>query len=477
VNNTRITDLTKAIAAGDVVEVKWRPDEGKKPRAKKDKTKDKTGAAADSLPAVVPELGRVDPTADDEAEGAAAAALAAAAAGPPAGTPYRFSLEEDPAVEGALLTYEHGSGYVKVMAGGHDYDMSEYNRAFQSCRQPGSVFKPFVYSKALDMGYTLATSLPDVPISEFDWKRGKKWKPANYGGGYKGEVLLRNALVNSMNLPSLHLIGMVGPDAAAEWAKSLGITTDLTYPVTDKDGAVTYHSDPTLVLGAYCVKLWDVIQAYGVFARGGTRPHPIIIRKIVNRDGRVLEDNTVAYDPFIPADERLDRMHAALFVAPERVIDEKTAWLTEYLLRNVVLGGTGAPARKLGVPAAGKTGTTNDAFDAWFIGFTEDLLTGVWVGFDNNERPLGVGETGGKAALPIWLRFMEKAVAGLPQGEIPGERPKGIVGAVVDPKTGLLSPTGHGVAFPFVHGTVPTDTARSADKPDADMADRPEGGF
>jgi penicillin-binding protein 1A len=164
-------------------------------------------------------------------------------------------------------------------------------------------------------------------------------------------------------------------------------------------------------------------------------------------------------------------------VKPERVIDEKTAWLTEYLLRNVVLGGTGAPARKLGVPAAGKTGTTNDAFDAWFIGFTEDLLTGVWVGFDNNERPLGVGETGGKAALPIWLRFMTKAVAGLPQGEIPGERPKGITGATVDPKTGLLSPTGHGVAFPFVHGTVPTETARSADKPDADMADRVDKDF
>jgi len=324
------------------------------------------------------------------------------------------------------------------------------------------------------MGYTLATALPDVPINEFDWKRGKKWKPANFGGGYKGEVLLRNALVNSMNLPSLHLIGMVGPDAAADWAINLGITTDVKYSVVNKDGTTTYHSDPTLVLGAYCVKLWDVVQAYGVFARGGTRPKPIVIRKIENRDGLVLEDASVPYDPFISADERLDRLHAALFVAPERAIDEKTAWLTAYLLRNAVLGGTGAPARKLPVPAAGKTGTTNDAFDAWFIGFTEDILTGVWVGFDNNERPLGIGETGGKAALPIWLRFMMKAMEGLEQGEIPGERPKGIVGATVDPKTGLLSPTGHGVAYPFISGTVPTDTARSAEAPEADMADRME---
>ena len=449
VNSVHIRTLKEALKPGYVIEVRHRPLE-------------KTDYARYGKEA-------------KRAKGAELAALSAWGEGRE--EPLRVSLEENPRVEGALLSYEHKSGYVKVMLGGHDYDDSEFNRAFQSCRQPGSVFKPFVYSKALDLGYTLATALPDVPISEFDWKREKRWKPGNYGGGYKGEVLLRNALVNSMNLPSLHLVGMVEPDIAADWAAHLGITTDLKYPVVNKDGTTTYHSDPTLVLGAYCVKPWDVIQAYGVFARMGTRPKPITIRKIEDRHGVVIEDNSTLYDPFIDGDDRIDRLHASLFIEEERVIDEKVAWLTQYLLRNVVLGGTGAAARRLPFPVAGKTGTTNDAFDAWFMGFTEEILTGVWVGFDNNERPLGIGETGGRAALPIWMRFMDKALAGVKQAEIPGEKPKGIVGATVDAKTGLLADTGKRVSFPFIHGTVPTERAVRADKPTADMADRVDEDF
>jgi len=355
------------------------------------------------------------------------------------------SLEQDPHLQGALISLDPVDGYVYSLIGGYDFDASEFNRAMQSCRQPGSAFKPIVYSKALDkLNWTMSTVLVDSPIVFDDPETAKVWKPENYESEFKGDVPLRVALINSMNIPAIKTLAAVGPHDVAAWAHKLGITSKVA-------------EDLSIALGSSCVSLWDLTQVYALFDRMGERPHPLLLKKVVDRDGRILEWHTAYDDPWASLPDRLAGGYARALAPVEQVIDPTTAFLMTHLMQEVVQMGTGADAAKLGKPAAGKTGTTNDSFDAWFMGFTHDLTTGVWVGYDTMAMPLGKYENGGRAALPIWLEYMQAALRDRPQPPFVPKDPDAIVWALVDRHTGKPVPAGSpvGIREPFRRGTQP----------------------
>lgn len=378
--------------------------------------------------------------------------------------PPAAALGQVPPVQGALVSVAPRTGYVTAMVGGFDFDESEYNRAFQGCRQPGSIFKPLVYALALNRDHTLATMIDDTPIAVYDSKEQYIWKPRNFGGRYRGAVLLRDAFIRSMNIPAIRVINHVGPERAAEWATELGITTPM-------------YADQSLVLGSSCVYPWDMVQVYAMFAERGRRLRPAFIKRVVDRDGQVLEDRTHFADPHAGLGARIDGMLRAFDEPRPRTMSEDTAFLIQTALRQVVKGGTATAARKLDKPAGGKTGTT-DAYDAWFVGFTESLTTGVWVGSDRNQRRLGAGETGGKVALPIWMAFMGDALDERPEREFIETPPEGIAYHPIDVETGLLAPSGNrALQLPFRDGTEPTEMAREAGSFDNRDLDMVEGRF
>ncbi len=375
-----------------------------------------------------------------------------------------LALAQEPALQGALLSMDPRTGYVLAMIGGYDFDQSEYNRAFQGCRQPGSIFKPLVYSLALNGEHTLASLINDTPITVYDRQRTFIWKPKNYAGKYKGDVLLRNAFIHSMNIPAIRVITSIGPKAAANWAEHLGITTPM-------------HPDQSLVLGSSCVYPWDMAKVYATFALRGRVPRTAFIKRVEDRDGRVLEDRTHFSDPWAPVGSRLDGMLRLLFEPRDRKIPEDTAFLVQTALEQVARSGTAAKARKLGLPVGGKTGTT-DAYDAWFVGFSESLVSAVWVGSDRNERRLGKKETGGAVALPVWMDFMKYAHDGAPPRPLTEDPPESIVFAKVDTDSGLLAPKGNrALELPFRSGTEPTEVATRAGSFDDRDLDSVEGRF
>jgi len=362
-----------------------------------------------------------------------------------------LALEQEPRLQGALVSVDPPSGAVVAMVGGYDFDASEFNRAFQSCRQPGSAFKPIVYAAALEkLEWTPATILTDAPLVFRDDESA--WKPQNYGEDFKGDVTLRTALVNSMNIPAVKtaeaLSSKLGAGFLGEWARSLGLST----PVKQELGSA---------LGSSCVSLWELTGVYALFARYGEKRPGVMVRRVLDRDGRTLEDHTAPRDPWVPLSTRLAAAVAEVTRPREQVMDERTAYQVVHLMHEVATVGTGAGAAKLGKPAAGKTGTTNDSFDTWFMGFTKDLATGVWLGYDINVTPLGRYETGGRAALPIWLDYMAGALRDRPQPEF--EPPAGIVVVKIDPETG--QPVGEeerGVKEPFKEGTEPKGAEEGA---------------
>jgi len=305
-------------------------------------------------------------------------------------------LSQIPKSESSLISVDYSTGYVKALIGGRTY--SDFNRALQAERQSGSIFKPIYYSKAIDEDYTLSTILYDTPIVSYDYLTKVNWKPANYNNSYEGKVTLRTALKNSMNIPSIKVFQHVGIEKALKWAKRLGITSKLNH-------------DDSAALGSSAIKLVDITHAFSIFANYGKSVKFTYIKKIVNRDGKIVVDNTKYYDPFIDVTRVDAQLEKALFTEQKRIIDPVTAFLAIRLLRAVAKEGTAVAVNSLKIPVAGKTGTTNDSFDAWFMGFTTSLVTGVWVGNDLNDAPLGVGEAGGKTALPIWKEYTKNALA------------------------------------------------------------------
>ncbi len=337
-------------------------------------------------------------------------------------------------VQSALLCIETETGHVKTMVGGRDFIESQYNRAIQSKRQPGSAFKPIIYAAALDKGYTPATMLIDSPIAFHDSQRGVTWKPKNYKETFFGPTLFRNALAKSINVVTIKILQDIGVDYTIKYARKLGVESEIARNLS-------------IALGSSGVSLLEIVKAYSVFANQGVLIEPVFITKILDRDGNIMEEA-------VPQ--------------KKQVIEKSTAYIMTSLLESVVKDGTGQRVRALNRPAAGKTGTTNDLYDAWFVGYTPQYVTGTWVGFDD-EKSLGETETGGRAASPIWLGFMQKVLEGKPVKIFPV--PQGVVFSRVDSQTGLLpaSESKNIIYECFKEGTAPTDYTRrqdSASEPD-----------
>ena len=312
---------------------------------------------------------------------------------------FRLKLYQEPLVNGALLSMKPKTGEILAMSGGYRYDDSEFNRANQALRQPGSSFKPIVYSAAIDAGFTLSSSLIDSPRS---YSTGVKtagdaevWTPKNYGDKIMGKVSLRTALVKSLNLPTIGLCEELKPKQIIFYSRLFGITTKMM-------------ENLTTCLGSFSVSLQEMVAAYGVFANQGRLVKPLYILRVEDQNGNILESSV-----------------------PElkQVTSEETAFLLSDLLKDVVQRGTGRRARAIGRPSAGKTGTTNDSIDAWYIGYIPQLLTGVYVGFDKPKK-MGNSETGSRAAAPIWIDFMKNAISNLPTKQF--SQPPGITSVKIN---------------------------------------------
>lgn len=315
----------------------------------------------------------------------------------------RLSLEQDSGVQGALLAIDNATGDIKAMVGGRDYDESKFNRATQAQRQTGSSFKPFVYTAAIDRGADPDDKILDEPTT-FD-SAGTPYTPHNFDHRFEGVITLRHALAESRNIPAVKLAQQVGMPTVNEYARKFGITSPLPpfLPVA---------------LGAADLTLYEQTSAFTVFPNDGIRLEPRLITKVTDYDGHVLEED---------------------YPEAKDVTSARTARIMVQLLQGVVQHGTAVAARKLNHPVAGKTGTTNDYTDAWFIGFSPSITCGVWVGFDE-KRTLGNNETGAQAALPIWMDFMRVALADPLRRQEAFAPPPGAVGRAVVKRAAVTLP-------------------------------------
>ena len=297
-------------------------------------------------------------------------------------TSAKVALEQDSGAQGALLAIDNATGEVRAMVGGRDFDESKFNRALQAQRQVGSSFKPYVYTAAVDNGVTPDDVVLDAPVT-FQTASGP-YSPHNYDGKFEGNITVRRALALSRNIPALKLEQKVGVNTVIAYCRKFGVTSDLP-PVLP------------LALGSADMTLWEQVSSYSTFPNDGVRVTPHLIRKVSDYSGHVLEED---------------------FPDVHDVVSARTARIMTNLLQEVVKHGTGFPASKLNHPLGGKTGTTNDFTDAWFIGFSPSLTAGVWLGYDE-KKTLGPKESGAMAALPMWIDFMKVAIADKPDEKFP----------------------------------------------------------
>ena len=374
-----------------------------------------------------------------------------------AGSLRRVTLLQEPVVEGALLSFDVASGEILALVGGWDFDRSQFDRATQARRQPGSAFKPIIYAAAIAKGYTASSILYDRPVVYVDETSGFVWRPQNYGKSFYGPITLREALARSVNNATVHLFRDVGVDYVISFARSLGIQSPL-------------QRDLSLALGSSGLSLLELTRAYAVFAAGGRRVVPSFIRRVSDASGQVLLEKVALEDAPLP-EAPLESAAPVDVVAPgdaapadAPALAPEQAYLATDLLRAVITDpqGTGGRARELGRPIAGKTGTTNEQADAWFIGYSPEVITGVWVGHDES-RFLGWGETGARAALPIWIEFMHAALDPRPARDFPV--PEAIVFARIDRKSGLLADASstNSVFQAYLSGAEPTESVRAAE--------------
>jgi penicillin-binding protein 1A len=348
------------------------------------------------------------------------------------------SLDFPITLEGSLICFDLETGYIKAMVGGRDFKKSQFNRSTQARRQTGSAFKPIVYASALDKGYTPASVIVDAPVI-FEWG-DQRWKPKNFDEKFFGPVTLRNALTHSVNIATVKIAQEIGIDYIKDYALKLGIS-------------LPFQNNLSMALGSSSITLYELTKAYAVFANRGNTFRPIFIKKILDRDGNLLEESLPLSYPKESSSE-------------EPIINSQTAYLMTNLLEGVVQNGTGRRARSLGRPVAAKTGTTDQFLDAWFIGYTTEFITGVWVGFDE-EKSIGENETGARAASPIWINFMSKILKERPVKEFPV--PEGIDFMKIDPKTGQISLIGEGILECFKEGTGPVENNSSQLKTSQDF--------
>ncbi|HEX8825075.1 MAG TPA: penicillin-binding transpeptidase domain-containing protein, partial [Archangium sp.] len=334
------------------------------------------------------------------------------------------TLDQVPLVQGGLVVIRPEDRHVVALVGGYDFARSPYNRATQARRQPGSSFKPFIYGAALGSGrFTPISTVNDAPEAIRDPYTGKTWKPQNYDRAFDGPMTLRQALTKSKNTVSVRLIEAITPTAAIDFARRAGIRSELP-------------ENLTLALGTGEVTMLEAANAYATLQANGRYAEPLLLLKVTDAQGKVLEEHQPAFEETLPP---------------------AVAYLTTSLMRSVVEEGTAKAVTELNRPAAGKTGTASENRDAWFSGFTADWVASAWVGFDDHS-PLGSSETGGRAPLPIWLDFMRAAHEGLPSREF--EVPPGVVQLRIDPATGLLAGSSvPGRLESFMEGTQPTAEA------------------
>jgi penicillin-binding protein 1A len=337
-----------------------------------------------------------------------------------------LALDQDPREQGAVVVVENASGAVRAMTGGYDWTQSKFNRSTQALRQAGSAFKPFVYLTALEQGYTAADTVFDGPLSIVIDPRQPPYRPNNYDGKFHGIVTLRRALEHSYNIPTVRIGEMVGLQNVIETAHRMGVRQQL-------------HPYPSMPLGAFEVTLLEMTAAYSVFANQGLAFSPYLIERITDANGDLLEQTH-----------------------PEarEVETPQNAFQLLQMLKGVTQRGTAGSAARLKLNIFGKTGTTNDFTDAWFIGGTPRFTIGVWVGNDQKTQTIGKGADGAKVALPIWIRLVEKMKDGGridPQEDF--EVPPNVVLTPVDYETGLkaTADTPVPVLEAFVSGTQPTE--------------------
>jgi penicillin-binding protein 1A len=337
------------------------------------------------------------------------------------------SLEQEPLVEGAFLAVDNLTGQVKAMVGGYSFQRSKFNRATQALRQAGSAIKPFLYTAALENGFTPATVIVDEPAEFVDKWSGEVWSPPNYDGKFKGAVTVRKGLEESRNVVTAKLLDYISPQTGVDYCRKFGITSPI-YPYI------------SLALGTFEVTLWEIVSAYTAFPGKGIRVKPYFIQRVEDKEGNILEEGRVE---------------------SEEVISPQVAYIMTDMLRGAISHGTAWPARALNYNLAGKTGTTDDFTDAWFVGFSPSLSAGVWVGNDTKVT-LGNRQSGAVAALPVWIDFFsrviedkKKTVGGL-EGEFILEQfevPPNLSFVEIDRKTGLLATPA--CRFPLLEAFLP----------------------
>jgi penicillin-binding protein 1A len=337
-----------------------------------------------------------------------------------------------PDVEAAFLALDPQSGAIRALVGGFDFQRNKYNHVTQAWRQPGSSFKPFIYSAALEKGFTPATILNDAPVVvDAALTGGQVWEPKNYDGKYEGPMRMRTALAKSKNMVSIRILQSIGPQYAQDYVRRFGFDGDKHPPYL------------TMALGAGSVTPWQMGRAYSVFANGGYRIDPYLIERIVDDRGNLLAQAqpTKAGDPSL------------------RVLDGRNAFIMDSMMHDVTRSGTAARAASLGrKDLAGKTGTTNDHVDAWFAGYQPGLVGVAWIGFDHPKK-LGANETGALAALPIWMGYMGRMLKGVPETQ--QAVPEGVISVRIDPETGLQSSDGQ-LAEYFYREFLPADQPATA---------------
>jgi penicillin-binding protein 1A len=339
-----------------------------------------------------------------------------------------WEITQLPQVEAGLVSVDPQDGAIRALVGGFDFNRNKFNHVTQAQRQPGSSFKPFIYSAALEKGFTAATVINDAPILIDAAETGSvPWEPKNFDGGFDGPIRMRTALTKSKNLVSIRILQAITPQYAQDYVARFGFDPKL------------HPAYLTMALGAGSVTMLDMAGGYAVFANSGYRVTPYFITRVEDASGKVLTRG----QPVIAGQ------------GAQRVIDSRNAFVMFDMMQDVIRGGTGFRAMQLGrSDLAGKTGTTNDQMDAWFAGFQRHLTAVVWMGFDL-PKSLGPNETGAVAALPIWIGYMGQVLKDVPQ-EAP-VAPEGVVAARINPDTGLRDPGGTGMLEYFYHENLPPE--------------------
>jgi penicillin-binding protein 1A len=352
---------------------------------------------------------------------------------------FHARLIQIPEIEGALYSVDAQTGLILAMVGGYDYKTSQFNRAVQAKRQMGSSFKPVIYSAAVERGYTPASIIVDSPVV-FEDKDNGVWKPENDEEKFYGDTTFGQALVESRNIPTIKIVQDIKVSTVIEQAKRLGIQGP-------------FNNDLSISLGSAVTTVQDLVHAYTAFPLQGKPFKAALFEKIIDRDGRTLETGSDLPTEAAPLDEKVNTVAAPYApTVPGLRLDPRVAYVMSHLMKEVVEYGTAKKASGMGHALAGKTGTTQDFRDGWFVGFSPRIVTGVWVGFDD-QRTMGHNEFGANTALPIWMNYMEKVLKDYPNDDF--AIPDGVTFANIDAKTGKLSNGAHSIREAFISGTEP----------------------